>query len=92
MSCGPILLFPQPVAGFKHPGEDTERYHCEDRNHDHARCKADVTVLVKTPAKSTDEIKNGIKQRNLMPEWRKHIDRIETPSKECQRCNDEEGN
>src|SRR5580704_14980304 len=80
----------EAVPGLENPPDDAEEQDQEYESHGKAYAHADVGYSVKAPAKAADQIDHGIDERDLLPDPRQDLDRIEAPAQKAQRRNDEE--
>src|SRR3972149_4316587 len=57
------------------------------KHHGHAQADDDVDIsdTIKTPSEPADQINHRVEQRDLLPEWRQHVDLIKTAAQERQR-------
>src|SRR5690606_9119075 len=81
----------EPIAGLENPP------HCRKANReeyrDRGQADADVHVgrllAEEGPTETADQINDGVEQRDLIPRFRQHLDRIEGAAKECERRQDQ---
>ena len=85
------LIF-QPVPGLKHPADEENAGGEKKGNHEEAQGQPDVGRFIKAPAEAADQIHDGVKQRNLLPEGGEHVDGVKTTAQKRKRGDDENRN
>src|SRR5690606_16831755 len=80
------------VARLENPTDRRGTPGHEDQRHAGAQTHADVRHVIEAPAEAVDQVHHGVEERDLLPQLRKHADRVEAAAQESKRRDDHDGN